>query len=154
MSQRFDSLRRRQLDHSLASFRSLKAIQPPEGGWARAIRESLGMSQRQLADRMGVSKTAVHSAERNEARGTLKLESLQALAAGLDCDLVYALVPRDSLEASLRKRAQELAGKLVEAVSASMELEEQGVADEERRRQVEELASELLAKRSADFWDD
>jgi len=112
------------------------------------------MSQRQLADRMGVSKTAVHSAERNEARGTLKLESLQALAAGLDCDLVYALVPRDSLEASLRKRAQELAGKLVEAVSASMELEEQGVADEERRRQVEELASELLAKRSADFWDD
>jgi len=154
MSQRFDRLRIRQLDQSLASFRQLKAQQPPEGGWARAIRESLGMSQRQLAERMGVSKTTVLSAERNEARGAIKLESLEALADGLDCDLVYAFLPRDSLEASLEKRAQDLAGKLVDAVAASMELEEQGVPDEERRRQVAELASELLAKRPADFWDD
>jgi predicted DNA-binding mobile mystery protein A len=154
MSQRFDRLRIRQLDQSLASFRQLNAKQPPEGGWARAIRESLGMSQRQLAERMGVSKTTVYSAERNEARGAIKLESLEALADGLDCDLVYAFVPSESLEATLEKRAEEVAGKLVEAVSTSMELEEQGVPYEERRRQVAELALELLAKRPADFWDD
>jgi len=112
------------------------------------------MSQRQLAERMGVSKTTVYSAERNEARGAIKLESLEALADGLDCDLVYAFVPSESLEATLEKRAEEVAGKLVEAVSTSMELEEQGVPYEERRRQVAELALELLAKRPADFWDD
>jgi predicted DNA-binding mobile mystery protein A len=154
MSQRFDRLRIRQLDRSLVSSRPLEERRPPQGGWARAIREALGMSQRQLAERMGVSKTTVYSAERNEARGTIKLESLTALADGLDCDLVYAFVPRESLAATLERRAEEVAGKLVEAVSTSMELEEQGVPDEERRRQVAELASELLAKRPADFWDD
>jgi len=127
---------------------------PPEGGWARTIREAIGMSQRQLAERMGVSKRSVQSAERNEARRKIQLESLQGLAEGLDCELVYAFVPRESLQASLEKRAAELAGKMVETVSTSMELEEQGVPDDERQRQIEELAAELLASRPRDFWDD
>jgi predicted DNA-binding mobile mystery protein A len=127
---------------------------PPEGGWARTIREAIGMSQRQLAERMGVSKRTIQSAERNEARRKIQLESLQALAEGLDCELVYAFVPRESLQASLEKRAAELARRMVETVSTSMELEEQGVPDDEKQRQIEELASELLASRLRDFWDD
>ena len=150
MSQRFERLRVRQLD----SFRSLMERKPPEGGWARTIREAIGMSQRQLAERMGVSKRTIQSAERNEARRKIQLESLQALAEGLDCELVYAFVPRESLQASLEKRAEELARRMVETVSTSMELEEQGVPDDERQRQIEELASELLASRLRDFWDD
>jgi predicted DNA-binding mobile mystery protein A len=112
------------------------------------------MSQRQLAERMGVSKRTIQSAERNEARRKIQLESLQALAEGLDCELVYAFVPRESLQASLEKRAAELARRMVETVSTSMELEEQGVPDDEKQRQIEELASELLASRLRDFWDD
>lgn len=154
MSQRFERLRVRQLDQSLDSFRSLMERKPPEGGWARTIREAIGMSQRQLAERMGVSKRTIQSAERNEARRKIQLESLQALAEGLDCELVYAFVPRESLQASLEKRAAELARRMVETVSTSMELEEQGVPDDEKQRQIEELASELLASRLRDFWDD
>lgn len=154
MSHRFERLRVRQLDQSLGSFRSLMERRPPEGGWARTIREAIGMSQRQLAERMGVSKRTIQSAERNEARRKIQLESLQALAEGLDCELVYAFVPRESLQASLEKRAEDLARKMVETVSISMELEEQGVPDDERQRQIEELASDLLASRPRDFWDD
>ena len=154
MSHRFERLRVRQLDQSLGSFRSLMERRPPEGGWARTIREAIGMSQRQLAERMGVSKRTIQSAERNEARRKIQLESLQALAEGLDCELVYAFVPRESLQASLEKRAENLARRMVETVSISMELEEQGVPDDERQRQIEELASDLLASRPRDFWDD
>lgn len=154
MSHRFERLRVRQLDQSLGSFRSLMERRPPEGGWARTIREAIGMSQRQLAERMGVSKRTIQSAERNEARRKIQLESLQALAEGLDCELVYAFVPRESLQASLEKRADDLARRMVETVSISMELEEQGVPDDERQRQIEELASDLLASRPRDFWDD
>ena len=112
------------------------------------------MSQRQLAERMGVSKTTVNSAERNETRGTIRLDSLTALANGLDCELVYALVPRRSLQATLSNRAEEMARRLVDSVSSSMELEEQGVGDEEKQRQIEDLAADLLRDRTSAFWDD
>jgi len=112
------------------------------------------MSQRQLADRMGVSKSTVQSAEKNEARGRVQFESLESLANGLDCDLVYAFVPRESLQASLEDRARECAARIVDSVSTSMELEEQGVTADERERQIDELAAELLVSRPRDFWND
>ena len=105
MTKAFKDLMVRQLDEVLAPWRPLKDEGPPDGGWVRTIREALGMSQRQLAERMGVSKTTVNSAERNEARGTIRMDSLVALASGLECDLVYALVPRESLSATLSARA-------------------------------------------------
>jgi len=112
------------------------------------------MSQRQLAARMGVSTTAAQSAERNEARGKIQIDSLEALAEGLDCELVYALVPRESIRGMLERRATELAGGMVGRVSTSMELEAQGVSEEENRRQIEELAASLLRDRPKHFWDD
>lgn len=154
MTKAFKELRVRQLDEILAVFRELGQERPPRGGWARAIREALGMSQRQLAERMEVSKTTVNSAERNEARGSIRLSSLEALADGLDCELVYALVPRRTLQATLASRAEELAARLVNRVSASMELEEQVVTDEEKQRQIADLAADLLRDRSSSFWDD
>jgi predicted DNA-binding mobile mystery protein A len=103
---------------------------------------------------MGVSTTAAQSAERNEGRGKVQLDSLKALAEGLDCEVVYALVPRQSIQGTLERRAKELAKRTVNRVSISMELEEQGVAEEEKRWQVEELAANLLRERPRRFWDD
>ncbi|MCK5489978.1 MAG: mobile mystery protein A [Gemmatimonadetes bacterium] len=153
MTEQFEKLMVRQLDEALSPFQALRERRPPRDGWARAIREALGMSQRQLAERMGVSTTAAQSAERNEARGKIQLDSLDALADGLDCELVYALVPRQSIQSTLEHRAKELAGRVVRRVSTSMELEEQGVPEEEKRRQIEELAAGLLRERPQHFWE-
>jgi predicted DNA-binding mobile mystery protein A len=154
MTKQFEKLRVRQLDEALSPFQPLRQRKPPRGGWARAVREALGMSQRQLAERMGVSKTAAQSAEKNEARGKIRLDSLTALAEGLDCELVYALLPRQSIQHTLEKHAEERAGRIVYRVSSSMELEEQGVPDEEKQRQIEDLAAGLLRERPKNFWDD
>ena len=154
MTDQFEKLRARQLDEALGPFRSLGQQSPPRDGWARAIRKALGMSQRQLAARLGVSTTAAQSAERNEARGKIQIDSLAALAEGLECELVYALVPRDSIQGMLEQRATELAARMVNRVSMSMELEEQGVSEEEKRRQIEELSASLLRDRTKQFWDD
>jgi predicted DNA-binding mobile mystery protein A len=111
------------------------------------------MSLRQLAERAGISKTAVQNAEANEAKGTVQLDSLRALAAALDCELVYALVPRSSLSETLSEQAARAATRMVDRVSDSMELEEQGIDSGDRERQVRELAGELLRNRRRDFWD-
>ena len=154
MTDQFQELRVRQLDEALSPFRSLGLRPPPREGWARAIRKALGMSQRQLAARMGVSTTAAQSAERNEARGKIQIDSLQSLAEGLDCELVYVLVPRESIQTMLERRATQLAAEMVNRVSTSMELENQGVSEEERQSQIEELTGSLLRDRPKHFWDD
>ena len=111
------------------------------------------MSARQLAERTGKSKTTVLSTERNETKGTVQLDSLQDLADALDCDLVYAVIPRTSLQERLDRQAREIAAKTVSRVSASKELEAQCISAEERARQIDALAEEILCGRKRDFWD-
>lgn len=151
---RLDALRIQQLDEALASLKVLQDLSPPQEGWTRAIREALGMSLRQVAERAGVSKTTVQSAEANEMKGTVQLNSLARLAEAMDCELVYALVPRDSLRDTLERRAGLVAERMVERVSDSMEIEAQGIGAGERARQVDELTAEILRERGRDFWDD
>ena len=153
MSARFDELRVRQLDEALAPFQDLRNRPVPRGGWLRTIRQALGMTARQLAARSGKAQTTVLSTERNEASGTVQLDTLQNLADALDCDLVYALVPRTSLRERLERQACAIASQTVARVSVSMELEAQGVPEEERARQIDELAEEILRARKRDFWD-
>jgi predicted DNA-binding mobile mystery protein A len=112
------------------------------------------MSIRQLAERMGVSKTTAATLERNEAAETIKLSSLRAVGAALDCDLVYALVPRTSLEDSVKKRARLVAEAVVGRVSDSMGLENQAIPVAERERQVLDLAARLWQEMPKDLWDE
>ena len=150
---RIGDLRLRQLDEALIVFETLRDRPPPPRGWTRTIREGLGMSLRQLAARAGLSKTAVRSIEVNEPKGSARLDSLRTLAEAMDCDLVYALVPRTSLSGSVRSQAERRARDIVGRVSDSMDLEEQGVPHAERERQVSELAADLVRTRGRDFWD-
>jgi len=112
------------------------------------------MSQRQVAARAGISTTGVRSAEQNEVKGTVQLDSLEKLAAAMDCELVYALVPRTSLKGFIASRAESIARNLVLRVAESMELEDQGTTDAELSRQIEETKQELLRNRNRRFWDD
>ena len=150
---RLDELRIKQLDEALTPYQSLLQLSPPREGWARAVRTALGMSQRQVAERANVSSTSVRSAEVNEARGTIQLDSLTTLARAMDCDVVYAIVPRASLREILEHRAEQIARDLVDQVSDSMDLESQGVDPAERARQLEDLKAEVLRDRGRNFWD-
>jgi len=82
---------------------------PPAEGWIREIRDALGMTTRELASRMSLSQSAVTQLERSEVTGRAQLDSLRKAADALDCNLVYALVPRTSLEDTVLTRARSLA---------------------------------------------
>ena len=148
----FDDIRLRQLDSSLATAKELRSQPMPSGGWIRTIREALGMSLRHLAARAGLSKNAVVTVERNEAKGTARLESLVRLADAMDCDLVYAIVPRASLEGFLDAQAIRVAEGMVGRVADSMALEDQSTSPDERERLVREMASRLREGRGS-VWD-
>ncbi len=150
---RLEKLRIRQLDDTLNDLRGLGQCSAPEQGWVRTIRQALGMSIRQLAVRTELSKTSVASIESSEAKGTVQLDSLNKLAEGLNCRLVYALVPKTSLGQVLSDQAVAKATILVDQVSDSMDLEMQGVSDTEKKRQVLEMAEEMLRSPGRGFWN-
>ena len=91
-------------------------ITPPRGGWARSIREAIGMTKEQLAARLNVGISTIAGLERSEARGAITIESLRRLARGLDCTLVYALLPKGgrTLDELIRDRAERKLGDACE----------------------------------------
>ncbi len=144
-------LRRQQLDRQLATATTL-AI--PRTGWIRELREALGMSARQLAERVGVGQPTVARLEKSEAAGTIEIKTLRKVAEGMNCRLVYAFVPVDgSLEDTLRKQATQTAEKLLSRVEHSMALEAQGATPQDRKAQVQELADELVRTMSRQIWE-
>ncbi|MEQ9103078.1 MAG: mobile mystery protein A [Rhodothermales bacterium] len=150
----YDSLRIRQLDTKIRPLQAEFLREVPNGGWIRLIRTALGMSMRQLADRAGVAKNSVAQAEDSEVRSAIQLDTLQAMADAMDCDLVYALVPRTSLHATLRRQAYKKASRLLARVSDSMALEGQAVSETEYKHQLNDIAEELMCTRGRDFWND
>lgn len=118
------------LDANLAAFP--KNVSTPRSGWVRAIRESLGMTREQLgkrihSDRTGgpLSVSSVQALEEHESAGTVTLASLEQAAQALNCKLVYALVPVDSLESMACAQAARMNESLNHAVKRTMQLEDQ-----------------------------
>ncbi len=150
----FRELTRKQLDERFETVRSVDLREVPRGGWVRTIREALQMTSRALGRRIGVSQSAVSQLEARERAETITLASLQRLATGLDCQLVYALIPRSTLRGTMRRQARRRARSMVEAVARSMELEGQGISDEDRITQERTLEESLLGRPSTSFWDE
>ena len=148
------TLRREQLDRTLAQISGLGCLGPFKRGWIREVREILGLSAQQLAARMGVSQPTVAKMEQAEARGVVTLASLKRAAEAMDCHLVYAFVPRTSFEEILQVRASEVATRLLDRVGHTMSLEAQEPGGEFRARRRRELADELVRTLSRELWEE
>jgi predicted DNA-binding mobile mystery protein A len=138
---------RRRLDRRLERLRPLAKEPRPHRGWVRAIRNALGMGGPELAARMGVSQSAIAQLEASEADGTARLESLQRAAAALNCDLVYFLIPRTSLEEMTVAQARRKAAAHLAGVAHHGRLEDQEVDTAAAADELDLLAEQLIDHR-------
>jgi predicted DNA-binding mobile mystery protein A len=83
------------------------------------------MSQADVGRRLGLTQAAVASMERSEANDKIQLDTLRRVADTLDCDLIYALVPREGLDSTLRAQARRKLTPHLSAVAQTMSLEDQ-----------------------------
>ena len=147
-----NKLRLNQVERALEPFTALKGKTVPPGGWLRSIRESLGRSLRSQAASLDLSPSTLQKSEKSEAEDRITLGQLRKLANGLDCELVYALVPKKPLHEMVEDRAQWLAQKEVMGVSHTMALEDQRPSDAFVERKVKERRQELLAGAWSRLW--
>lgn len=143
---------RRQLDKRLSSLQISDAFVRPRRGWLKAIREALGMTTAQLAQRLGVAQSRVVAIEQAETKGTITLNSLEKAAQALDCRLVYALVPKHSLEETIENQALQVARKRMKSASHTMALEAQSVDKADENEQLKRLMKQLVEKGGSKLW--
>jgi predicted DNA-binding mobile mystery protein A len=154
MKSRNQKLIRQQISVTLDRFTPLKSINPPLKGWIRAIRDALGMNVRQFAERLKVDKSRVSRIERDEIKGNLTLKTMRSAAEALDCIFVYSLVPRTSLEDTLRNRAEYFAKQRATRLSQTMLLEDQKLTADEENESINADIEKLINESPKSLWDE
>ncbi len=147
-------LAREQLDETMKSFESLKAMSAPRKGWIRAIRDTLGMTGGQLAKRLKVNQQRVARIEQDEVLGKVTLNTMQNVAEAVDCVFVYGVVARDSLEQIVRRQAELVAKKRMARSNQMMRLEKQELSEAEKVKAMQTLIDEIVETMPKSLWDE
>ena len=148
------ALARKSLDKRLNIFRNHPGFARPPRGWVKALRDALGMTAEHLASRICVTRPRIYEIEKSELSGSITLDSLERAARAMDCELVYALVPRRPLEELIQDRALRRAKAQLKQTAHSMALEDQSVDPEDERQQIEALAKKLAQKAGSELWEE
>lgn len=127
-----------------------KSIIPiPPQGWIKTIREFLGMTTSQFAQRINVTQPRVINIEKNEKN--VKISTMERIADSLNCEFVYAFIPRENIRDIHYNQAKKTAIKILNKVNKNMELENQSVKNNEL---LEDLIQELLNGNISKIWDE
>ena len=138
----------RALSRKMGNLAQLRNTQPPKQGWISAVRQALGMTAKQLAERVGLSQPRIAKMELNE--NNLKISTMKKIAEGLDCDFVYGFVPKSSLQETINRQARKKAEAILSNVNTNMALEDQ-LADDPNI--LTDVADEMIAKNIKRIWD-
>jgi len=123
-------------------------IDIPSQGWLKTIREFFGMTTTQLAQKIGVTQPRVVNMEKNEKN--IKISTMEKIADSLNCDFMYALVPRENIEDIIYNQAKKKAQKILNRVNHNMSLENQLANTDEL---LNDMIEELLDGNIARIWD-
>ena len=143
---------RDQLSKKLQKLKPLLQLPVPKGGWIKTIRESLGMTTYDLADRAGLNQSRISRIESAEAKGKIKLSTLEKIADALGMKFVYGFVSEHDLEAMVREQAKKIARERMNRVSHSMKLESQELDEDDRQEALNDLINKILVEDPNKFW--
>ena len=131
----------------------------PKQGWIRAVRTALGMSGAALSQRLGGHRSTAAYLERSEKEGSITLGKLREAADAMECELVYALLPKASkdngqptVEDVLFEHANKKAKRIVERANTQMALEAQQLDEISKQKEIDRLRQRLLDTLPKDFW--
>jgi predicted DNA-binding mobile mystery protein A len=129
MTKRLKQIQLQNLDNH---FKKMCFETKPKNGWIKTIRQALSMPLAFVANKLNISEQSVNQLENNEAFETISLKSLRRLAEAIDCELHYAIIPRErSLQKIIKNRAEFKARLIIKEVNKTMELEDQKIENSE-----------------------
>jgi predicted DNA-binding mobile mystery protein A len=148
------TLIQKQMDEFIQSFVMGKHNAKLSAGWIKSARLAFGMSLRQLAERVGVSASALTNFEKREQSDTISLATLKKAANAMEMELVYYFKPKagsikDAVEKQARKKAQEILNQS----NQTMKLEAQETNSASQELELERLTKDIMSKMPQNLWD-
>ena len=143
-----------QMDRKIQLLNKISDLSIPGTGWVYAIRQSLGMSMRQLGNKMGMTPQGIRDLEEREKNGSISLNVLRQFGNSLEMKFVYGFIPKQqNLETIIEDRAVELAMEIVSRTSISMKLEDQENDPARIEKAIKDKANELKYEMPRYLWD-
>lgn len=144
-----DKLAMKQIERRLENLRGFAKDADIRTGWIVYMRRAMCMTLGTLAGAARLSPATVQQIEKRETAGKVTLATMRRIAAVMDCEFVYAIVPRRGLNDFLKEKAAIKAARMVREADVHMTLEDQKVSADIKDR-IERITGELLAK--GDIW--
>jgi len=121
------------------------------GSQIRQIREAMGMTQLQLAERSNLQQSVIAEIEGGK-RTDLCLTTIARLAGGLNCQSVVQIVPQKQIHDLVEEKSTELARKIVAVSSGSSAIELQTPKQSVIRKEINEVKRDILEKHRSSLW--
>ncbi|KAF0133435.1 MAG: DNA-binding protein [Candidatus Saganbacteria bacterium] len=146
----FDDLKRRQISETIQK----KIPIPIEniGTRLKDIRESMGMTQKQLAKRINISQPVVSKIEENAATSSLINVERYARIFGIDFQGVFT--SEKAMEEIIKGQAEKKAKQILDRTFSNMAMEKQAPQEDAYKFQLNQLIEELSANPSSKLWED
>lgn len=144
----------KQIDELIQSIVTGKQKAPTSVAWIQSARLALGMSLRQLAERVGVSVSALTNFEKREQADSVSLATLKKAANAMDMELVYYFKPKDgSIKNAVEKQARKKAQEILNQSNQTMKLEDQETNSSSQELELERLTKDIMSKMPQNLWD-
>jgi predicted DNA-binding mobile mystery protein A len=141
-----DDLALNQINRRLSTLADLQTATVIRESWIGYIRRALQMTLKDLGNRLEVNPSAIAQAERNELSGKISLGRLRKIANAMDCDLVYAFIPKGqdkTIQSITLSHSLLKAELLLKEADLHMELEDQKV-NQSLEERIHQLAKKLI----------
>ncbi|HCN38170.1 MAG TPA: mobile mystery protein A [Bacteroidetes bacterium] len=136
----------KQLDNKFDYLKEFKKVERPKEGWINEIRKSLGMTYKNLADKLKVSPPMIKLYEKSEINNKITIETLSKVAESMNCKFVYAIIPETSLQKIIYDRTDEVVDYIMDKSNRLMELENQNTNNEFKKQQKKDIIRNLENK--------
>lgn len=127
-----------------------KTHEPSHGDWIRILRDSLRMTQAELASRAKI--TQPHLAGIESGKTDPQISTVKRIFEAMSCDLVLEPRPNKPIKEVLRGRARSVALKRLKQSMGTMALEHQAPEADVFKQLLEKRTDEILTDRREKLW--
>lgn len=122
------------------------------GRFLKNIRETIGMTQKQMAKILKVNQSVISRIEEKIESCTLK--TILKVARSMGCELMGIITIKGSLEDMIRERAEKVAKKIMSRTYANMALEKQSPDNDAYKFQLNNKIEELSSNPGPILWEE
>lgn len=139
---------------TLKKLENLSGLTFTPGQQVQLIRKTLGMTQTQLAKRLGYESYVPIAKIENGDNKNPTIETLKNYAGALGCKLSIGFIPKKEIKKLIEELAEKKALEIVNLSVGNSAMELQKPDSETIKEEIEKVKNEIIEKKRKILWQD